>query len=177
MTSSLAEWSSFYTVSGSAAAALTGLMFVVISLVAGMERVRRRSAEGTGTFSTPTVVHFCAALLVSAILLAPWQELMLPAITLAITGIAGVVYAVRVTLRARRLSKYTPDAEDWTWYTILPFVAYAAIAGGAIAMPLDAHHALFAVGGGVLLLNFIGIHNSWDVVTYLIATDGGSSEP
>ena len=69
-----------------------------------------------------------------------------------------------------------PDAEDWAWYGILPFVAYGAILGGAVGLPFDAHHAMFAIGGGVLLLTFIGIHNAWDIVTYLIAFDGGSSE-
>jgi hypothetical protein len=35
-------------------------------------------------------------------------------------------------------------------------------------MPLAFHlrEALFGVGGAVLLLLFIGIHNAWDAVTY-----------
>jgi hypothetical protein len=36
----LTPWSNFYTMTGSAAAALTGLMFVVITLVTGVERLR-----------------------------------------------------------------------------------------------------------------------------------------
>jgi hypothetical protein len=175
MAAPLAEWSSFYTVTGTSAAALTGLMFVVISLVAGMERMRR-SPEGVGTFSTPTVVHFCAALLVSATLLAPWRELLLPAIAVGLTGVAGVVYAARVARRAKRMSHYDADWEDWLSYAILPFVAYGTILGGAIALCGDSHHALFAVGGAVLLLTFVGIHNSWDVVTFLVTRDAQDSE-
>jgi len=167
MATSIAEWSSFFTVTGSSAAALTGLMFVVVSLIAGIEQVRR-SPEGVGTFSTPTVVHFCAALLVSATLLAPWHTLILASVTVGLTGLAGVLYALRVVFRTKGLSRYEPDFEDWAWYAILPFLAYGAVLGGAVGLPLDAHHALFVVGGGVLLLTFIGIHNSWDVVTFLL---------
>ena len=55
------------TMTGSSAAALTGLMFVVITLVTGQDHTGSRD-EGINTFSTPTVMHFCAALLISAIL-------------------------------------------------------------------------------------------------------------
>src|SRR5438445_2505873 len=68
----LSTWQNFYVIIGSAAATLTGLMFVVITLIAGV-RVRVSSASGgIAAFSTPTVVHFCATLLVAAILSAPW---------------------------------------------------------------------------------------------------------
>jgi len=40
----LGSWSSFYVMTGSAAAALTGLMFVVISLTMG--RVRPNNRDG-----------------------------------------------------------------------------------------------------------------------------------
>jgi hypothetical protein len=59
--SPLATWQNFYVITGSAAAALTGLVFVVITLIAGA-RVRG-SSETLGTFSTPNVVHFGAAIL------------------------------------------------------------------------------------------------------------------
>ncbi|MGH7728579.1 MAG: hypothetical protein ACREM2_07310 [Vulcanimicrobiaceae bacterium] len=69
-TSLFAPWSSFYAMTGSSAAALTGLMFVVITLVTGEDR-SRPSLEGISIFSTPTVLHFGSALLVSAVLNVP----------------------------------------------------------------------------------------------------------
>lgn len=168
----LGAWSSFYVMTGSSAAALTGLMFVVISLV----REGPRSSDGIGTFSTPIVMHFFAAFLVSAILCAPWHSLILPAISVTLVGSYGLVYVTRIIYRTKRLdSAYTPDLEDWIWYGLSPFVAYGVIAAGAIAFPVVSVKALFAVGGGVVLLIFIGIRNAWDIVTYL-ATKGTSSE-
>jgi hypothetical protein len=170
----LTQWSNFYIMTGSSAAALTGLMFVVITLVTNLER-SRRSSDGISTFSTPTVVHFCAALLVSAMLNAPWHSLRYPATLLALAGLFGLVYMVRIVYRTRRLSVYSADLEDWAWYSILPFVAYGAILAGAVLLPAIPANALFTLAGGVMLLIFIGIHNAWDIVTFLVI--GGPGEP
>jgi hypothetical protein len=172
--SALTPWANFYIMSGSSAAALTGLMFIVITLVMNVERLRR-SPEGISAFSTPTVVHLGAALFVSAILSAPWRSLVHPATLLGLAGVFGVVYVTHVLRRSRGLSTYSPDLEDWSWYTILPFAAYGAILGGAIALPAIPEGALFALAGGVVLLIFIGIHNAWDIVTFIAI--GGFDEP
>src|SRR5258708_1473730 len=60
--SPLATWQNFYVIIGSAAATLTGLMFVVVTLMAGV-RVRVSSPnESFAAFNTPNVMHFGAAL-------------------------------------------------------------------------------------------------------------------
>ena len=161
----LAPWSSFYVMLGSSAAALTGLMFVVITLTRGGDVPARR--DGLATFSTPTLLHFSAALLFSAILCAPWRSLIAPAALVGIAGLYGIVYLLRVAAMTRRLTRYVPDAEDWVWYTVLPLVAFSAAFGGAIALEFAPALALYAIAAGVLLLIFIGIRNAWDVVTFL----------
>ena len=165
----LEPWSAFYAMTGASAASLTGLMFVVITLVTG-ERMRK-NPDGISTFSTPTVLHFSMALLASAILSAPWRTLGGPAILLAITGLFGVGYVVRVMHKTRHLQVYSPDLEDWTWYTVLPLVAYGAITSGAGMFFRLPAQAPFAFAGGVALLILIGIHNAWDVVTYIAVGD------
>lgn len=163
----LAPWANFYVMIGSSAAALTGLMFVVITLVSGNERIQNQSSDGISTFSTPTVVHFGAALFVSAVLSAPWHHLLYPAVLLTCVGLFGVAYILNILRKARRLETYAPDAEDWTWYTILPAVAYAAIAAGALLPSGRPAPVMFAPAAGIIMLIFIGIHNAWDIVTYL----------
>jgi hypothetical protein len=93
-----------------------------------------------------------------------------------LVGLLGVAYLVRLALRTRRLTQYTPDLEDWAWYTILPFIAYGALLLGAISLAVNPAGSLFAIAGGALLLIFIGIRNAWDVVTFL-ATGGADQEP
>ncbi len=144
-------------------------MFVVITLVRGEERSSQVRHDGIATFSTPTVLHFCVALLVSAVLCAPWPSLVYASVIVGLVGCYGIAYVLRVALRTRALTRYTADLEDWMWYNILPFVAYVTLTAGAIALDPAPKAALFAVAGAVLLLIFIGIHNAWDVVTFLAA--------
>ena len=161
----LSAWTSFYVMIGSSAAALTGLVFIVITLVS--DRPGSRSDSGISTFTTPTVVHFSAALLTSAVMSAPFGSLVPVAVILGLAGAGGLVYIVLIARRQATLQTYRPDMEDWAWYVVLPFVAYATLLAGAIAMPIAAPGALYAPAAAVLLLIFVGIHNAWDVVTFL----------
>jgi len=165
MTPSLAAWENFYVIIGSSAAALTGLMFVVIALISEV----RRSSSGLeiDAFGTPTVVHFCAAFLVSAVLSAPWRALASVSVVLVVLGTAGVVYLVIVVRRQHRQTGYQPVLEDWLWHAIFPFISYATIAVAATRLARSPTPALFGVGAASVLLLFIGIHNAWDTVTYM----------
>ncbi len=165
--SPLATWQNFYVIIGSAAATLTGLMFVVVTLFAGV-RVRVSSpSEAFATFNTPNVVHFGAALLVAAILSAPWQALWNAGLLLGLSGLGGVTYVVIVLRRARRQTDYQPVLEDWLWHTLFPLVSYTALVVAAIVLPGNPAPALFVIGAGTVLLLFIGIHNAWDNVIYI----------
>ena len=86
----LTTWQNFYVIIGSSAGALTGLMFVVITLIAGTRA--RRASEPIAAFSTPNVVHFGAALLIAAILCAPWQALWNAGLLLGLCGLWGARY-------------------------------------------------------------------------------------
>jgi hypothetical protein len=161
----LSPWESFYVIVGSSGAALTGIQFVVITLVADVRR-RSTSAE-INAFGTPTIVHFSATLLVAAVLSAPWHALSSPATVLGACGIGGIGYVGIVTRRARRQTGYRLVLEDWIWHTALPFLAYLTLLSGATALMRYAVAALFAIAASSVVLLFIGIHNAWDAVTYV----------
>jgi hypothetical protein len=161
----LSEWNSFYVMMGSSAAALTGLVFIVVTLI--RDQKPRGSEAGMATFTTPTVVHFGSALFTSALMAVPFRSLVPIAIVLGLVGAGGLVYAARIAIQTSKLESYRPDAEDWTWHVGLPVVAYAVLVIGAIAMQGAAVQALFAPAVAVMLLVLVGIHNAWDVVTFL----------
>ena len=163
-----AAWESFYVIVGSSGAALTGLQFVVIALIADSRRAN--SLSEIDAFGTPTVVHFCAVLLVSALLSAPWHGLSGASVALGTTGLAGLIYAILVLRRARRATSYKPVLEDWIWHVALPLIAHGTLLGAAIVLARYAEGALFAVAASVLVLLFTGIHNAWDTVTYIAVT-------
>jgi hypothetical protein len=164
--SPLATWQNFYVIIGSAAATLTGLMFVVITLSARVQD--RRSSEALGAFGTPTIVHFGTALFVAAIFSAPWQALWPAGLLLGFCGLGLVTYVVIVLRRVRRQTDYQPVLEDWLWHTVFPLVSYTALLVAAILLPGNPAPALFVIAAVTVLLLFIGIHNAWDDVIYIV---------
>jgi hypothetical protein len=57
---------------------------------------------------------------------------------------------------------------DWLWYMVLPLLTYSALLVAGILLPISVALALFVITAAMLLLLFIGIHNTWDVVTYTV---------
>src|SRR5213075_3182366 len=96
----LSRWETFYFLVGSSGAALTGLMFIVITLV--MDTRLPRSLDTVNAFATPNVLHFAVVFLLSAVLTAPWQGDRSPAHVLGAIALAGVVYVLIVLRRMRR---------------------------------------------------------------------------
>src|ERR1700676_1827036 len=121
----LAAWDSFYVIVGSAAGALIGLQFVVMTLVA--ERPPLRAAEAGAAFATPTIVHFGTTLLLSALLRVPWQSIILAAALWGLIGLGGLVYAMIVARRMRAQTVYQPEFEDRLFHVLLPLAAYAML--------------------------------------------------
>lgn len=163
--SPLAAWETFFFLVGSSGAALTGLQFVVIALIADSRK--RATSREIEAFATPTIIHFCAVLLISAILSAPWQGLSRVAFALGVCGVSGVFYGIIVLRRARRQTGYRPVFEDWLWHSVLPIIAYTSLVVSSLALGSYPRQVLFIVGATALLLLFVGIHNAWDSVTYI----------
>jgi hypothetical protein len=161
----LAAWESYYVIVGTSAAALTGLQFVVMALVADTPGLG--SADSVDAFGTPTIVHFSISLFVAALLSAPWASTT-PVLWILIgAGIVGTVYTLIVLRRARQQTGYVPVFEDWLWHGILPMVSYGALMAGGAILHLHPEVALFLVAAVTITLIYIGIHNAWDSVAYI----------
>jgi hypothetical protein len=165
----LTSWQNFYVIIGSAAAALTGLMFIVITLISGNREAK--SSESLAAFGTPNVVHFCSSLLIAAIICAPWQLLWNASLLLVLCGMGGVGYICIVIRRARRQASYKMVMEDLLWHIVFPFISYISLVVAGVVLIGNPVPALFVIGGATILLLFIGIHNAWDTVTYVTFTN------
>jgi xanthosine utilization system XapX-like protein len=162
----LSAWESFYVIVGSSAGALIGLQFVVITLIA--DRRQLTTPSSVAAFGTPTVVHLTGALVVSAIMSAPWASLAPAAAAIGLCGLFGIVYGVVVVGRARRQTAYQPVLEDWLWHMVFPFVSYAALTASAVELSAHPQRASGVIGAAALGVLLIGIHNAWDTVTHII---------
>ena len=118
----LAGWENFYVIVGSSAGALIGLQFVVITLIADIP-IGHGAAQAGDAFATPTIVHFGAVLLLSAIVSAPWHGVTSAAVLWGLLGLTGIVYEIIVARRMRTQSVYMAQFEDWLFYVLLPFAA------------------------------------------------------
>ena len=160
----LSRWDNFYVIVGSAAGALIGLQFVVLTLIA--QWPVEGAADAGAAFGSPTIVHFSAVLFLSALVHAPWQTINIAAALWCLLGVMGVAYVMIVARRMRRQTAYKPQFEDWLFHFALPLAAYLVLALSSYPALSHTHEALFGVGGAALLLLFTAIHNAWDSVAY-----------
>ena len=175
-TSPLAGWDNFYVIIGSSAGGLTGLTFVVIALI--RETMRGVAVSGLGAFVTPTIVHFSGVLAIAAFLSVPHQHLPTLSTGLGVAGCAGVLYGANIARHMRaHTGKYIPVREDWVFNVILPTLAYAVLAAGAVLLWSHPREAMCSVAVATLGLLLLGIRNAWDIAVFMAATRAGGTEP
>jgi hypothetical protein len=171
----LSNWQNFFMIIGTAAATLTGLMFIVITLIAGIDVHIPTVNAGISAFNTPTVVHFCSVLLLAVILSAPWQAFASVSLLLGLLGLGEVIYLITVIRRMRRIPGYQTPLRDRLWYSAVPLSAYFVLIVSAITLPVNPALVLYIISAVMVVLLFTGIRNAWDLLTYL-AVDRAHAE-
>jgi hypothetical protein len=164
--SQLVEWGNFYVIIGSAAAGLTGLMFVVITL--GAEAQTITNEKGLRAFVTPTVVHFCIALIVAVYLSSPGQTPASIGAGCAILGLAGLLYVGGAMVIAGGLREYQPVREDWIWHGAFPIIAYIGFL--IVAVVVCTGHVsggLRFLAADTVFILLTAIHNAWDAAVWV----------
>jgi hypothetical protein len=163
----LSHWHDFYALIGSASATLVGLMFVAVSIGAGI--FTRDHQDGIRVFFSPSVFHFSAILIVCLVATLPDETWPRCAVLLAICGLVGFGYCLYTWRRmVQRGLLGTIDAIDRLWYSQLPIVSYLLIvaAGAGLYRQLIVSLDLLALALITLLL--IGLRNSWDMTLWII---------
>lgn len=151
---------------GSAAAALIGLMFIVVTLTAG----RRRSElePGKKLYTSPIVWHLSVVLLLSGGALAPHLHPHWFAGLAAIIAALGAIYSIRVAVgivRAQLAQNYS--GFDMWWYGIVPAIAYGGLGVSAAYLMNGSSVGVDGSAGAIMALLLVSIHNEWDLVTFL----------
>jgi hypothetical protein len=162
-------WHEFYLLVGTSVAALTGLMFVVVSI--GPEVIIGRPMGGVRAFVTPTVVYFTTVLVVSAVMMMPHVGPVVLGVMLLLGGLAGLAYIVWIgTYKQWRESELQWD--DLAWYVALPVLAYVLMLAAGIGMWLRSAFGAFTLGAATILLMVVGIRNAWDLVLWFAQKRG-----
>ena len=159
-------WENFYLIVGPSAAALIGLMFVVVTLTAGRER--DQTERGKHLYTSPIVWHLAVVLVLSGAAVAPTIHPKLFGIVTAGLALLGVAMGVRSAIGIHRTRLTGPDSMfDMWWYGIVPAVAYAGLGMASIAVLAGASWASSAVAAALMALLLVSIHAEWDLVTFL----------
>ena len=162
----MGAWHEYYTLSGTAAATLIGLLFVAASV--GSSGVWHRRAA-LRVFLSATVVHFSSVLVVSLCVMAPLPSALAHGLCFIANGVFGVGYCflvIRDTVRDG-LTK-SIDLEDRVWYAALPVIGYVSMIVAGVAMTRDIAwgELALAVSSGLLLV--AGIRNAWDITVWIV---------
>jgi hypothetical protein len=157
------DWDGFYTLAGSTAGTLIGLIFVVITL--GIEHAEKDDDLRARLFVTPVLVHF-TGLLVIAMAMVPPLSAASRAIALGAIGSAGLAYVMNVWLLSRRTVRF--EGQRIIWHVAVPLVSYVLITASAAAWALEAPFANALCALGVTILLVTALRNSW-MVTLAIA--------
>jgi hypothetical protein len=160
-------WENFYVITGSAAAGLTGLTFVVIALASDANMV---NLAGLRAFITPIVIHFGAVLWIASVMSIPGHTGPSLALSMAVTAVTLIIYsAVTIYRMIGNRKLYAPALQDWIWNATLPSLCCLALLLSGRLVFGHAILALYLIGAVTLAMLFIGVHNAWDLAVWITA--------
>ena len=156
----LEHWHEFYLLAGTAASALVALLFVAVSVGAGL--LSRERAGATRTYMSPVAFHFTSALIVSLLTLVPSHSRGSLALLVGLNALVGLVYSCFILWRL--LTDNISDTADRIAYGAGPLMSYAAGIVAAWLFYQGSEHAPEVLAATVLLLLIANIRNAWDLL-------------
>lgn len=172
-----AGWDSYFTLLGTAAASLIGLLFVVVTLTGGFERAK--AERGQSLYMTPTMLNFAVVLSGSLMTMVPGLTAPRAAALLGVATLAGLGNAAWACLGIRQLGR-ADDPPHWTdfWmYGVTPAVVYVALGAVCAVFAAGAPWAANALAALLLTLLLVGVRNAWDLITWIATGRAPSSGP
>lgn len=164
-------WENFYLIVGPSAAALIGLMFVVVTLTAG--RRRDDTERGKHLYTSPIVWHLGVVLVLSGAAISPTITARLFGIAAGALSLLGIAMGIRSAVGIARSRLTGADSLfDMWWYGIIPAAVYVALGAAAVAVLCGAGWSASAVAAALMALLLVSIHAEWDLVTFLAPIAG-----
>ena len=159
------SWENFFIVGATAGATLIGLLFVAITLGAGLSTPQGLNA--TSAFLTPTLILFGGVLLECMAVLPPWPSAWPVGIILGLCGLAGLVNQVYVILKQFKIKIASLDWLDWALLSAVPAIGYASLIAGSAGLIAERSFAPYAIAGAITLLLLAGIYGAWSVTLWI----------
>jgi hypothetical protein len=159
-------WENFYLIVGPSAAALIGLMFVVVTL--STSRDPDQTEWGKHLYTSPIVYHLTVVVLFSCAAMVPGIPRLLVGGVTGIAALGGLAFGIRSTIGiARRQPTGEDSLFDMWWYGVAPTAGYLGLGASATSLLLGKWWADDLLGATLVSLLLISIHAEWDLVTFL----------
>ncbi|MGD9501915.1 MAG: hypothetical protein AB7V40_05445 [Methyloceanibacter sp.] len=160
------DWDGFYTLAGSTAGTLIGLIFVVITL--GIDHTKKGDEHRVRLFVTPVLVYF-TSLLVIAMVMVPPLSAASRALALGAIGSAGLAYVTNLWMLSHRTLRF--EGQRIIWHVAVPLASYTLIVASAAAFALEAPFANALCAFGVTILLVTALRNTWMVTLGIASRD------
>jgi predicted permease len=160
------DWDNFYLMIGSAAGALIGLLFVVVTLTTNLGR--DKAQRGQQLYMTPIVFHLGVILVLSAVTAVPDLDALVTGTLVSVAALMGLAYAGFIISQIGR--RKTPEPPHWSdvWcYGVIPAVVYLGLLAAAVAIGTARQFADYTIAAALVALLLSSIRNAWDLVTFL----------
>ncbi len=162
----LHDWQNFYILTGTAAATLTGLLFIAVSI--GSNLPLQQTMNNLRTFVNPTLFYYVQVLFVSCFTLMPLSSLFIFSGVIAILGLVNVFLALKIFWRMRVLHDINEiDLGHWVWHILLPVISGLILVSSSIGFFFVEQLAMLGLSIAVLLYLGIGLRNTWELTIWL----------
>jgi hypothetical protein len=165
----MADWTQFYFMCGSAAAGLTGLMFIAITF--GARLITNDKLPYVDAFFSPISYHFIQVFILCAVALMPVAGPKTLGVTIVLTTAwrcPELVTTYRLTGKAEASTEISDvDRSDWILGVILPALIHLAFVATAICYFLGVAVAptLFAIS--LLCLLVVALRRAWEMLLWI----------
>jgi hypothetical protein len=163
----LQAWQNVYLLTGTAAATLTGLMFVAVTF--GSSLVTKESAQSARAFLDPTYTHFVQVLLTACLLTIPSLGPTLLGSLLIVMGVLRVVrlYWVFGHMLAAHRTHGDIELSDWMMSIVLPALTHLLLVTTGVGFIVRNASAFTGLAVVTLALLFIGIQGAWELLVWM----------
>jgi hypothetical protein len=158
------DWHDFYLVLGPASAGLIGLLFVVMSLTAGIER--SRGLRGAQVYMTPIVFHLGVLVLLSALALFPRMPAPPMGAATAICGLLGLAYAAYICRAFLSKTVQSFEGDLWCYGLGVGLLYLGMIAAGALILA-GQQPGPYLLAVDQIALFLLMVNNAWDLVVFI----------
>jgi hypothetical protein len=166
------SWQNFYVLTGTAAATLTGLMFVAVTFGSGL--VTRETAAAARAFIDPIYMHFAQVLFTACVVTIPTlgrTVLGSGLVAVALLRLGGLVWIFRRYLEAHRKSRDI-EVSDWLASIVGPLFVQLLLLATGVELVMGEDVALTGLAVVTTALLALGVYGAWELVVWMALVVG-----